>query len=236
MYPGLEFEMRESTIPHNFNHLECSPYTYNHGFFTKHFIPKGSLFHKFDKGSEATRVLVSNMRDPMADIRKISTSRTNVEMYDSLKEFCLNYYDRELMKKVNIRACVINGTLYLETIKDIYPGEELLRMRGLSAWMVIVRSYINLKTIFAYANILKEFSDKIHEYDPYNYENHDSVNKISENLTDLQNKNLQECDSLPMVPEQPIGVNSEMISEASKLMTVCPVQIYITSSFTESNH
>jgi len=108
------------------------------GFFASTFIKKGeSIMDASNKD-----YLIIN--DGIADLCPIYKANTDAEMYEAVNCFKNNYNKKRALSQDYINVRIVHSVegSYVEAIRDIQPGEELLRVYGLAYWIKYINSYI----------------------------------------------------------------------------------------------
>lgn len=152
---GLELEERPSSLPSRFlngKHM---------GLFTKKQIPSGTIISAVVRDA-------SKLNDAVINLEDIIGARTSVEMYQAWIKLKDSYYDLEKIKRlVNVRMVMdASGRMFYETIRDVSPDEELLRIYGFTTWFFEILDVYTNKTIMGFIRFVDEFLKDL-EGDPF---------------------------------------------------------------------
>jgi hypothetical protein len=91
-----------------------------------------------------------------------NTAMTDEEICAVWKTLENNYYDHNKARAIiNVRAVTTLTGVFYETIKDIPPGGELLKMNGFSTWITDIPDVLKDSNIGGFARFIEEYSTDI---------------------------------------------------------------------------
>lgn len=128
----------------------------NKGLFTNEFISKGTIL--FDQ----TNIYSKMMNDPMINLNDLYNSVDSLSYYTTWTNMYNRYHNINIIKDcVNIRMLIHNDHRYYQALRDIQPGEELVKMYGFTTWIVNNIKLLTNKNICGFLYFIKDILPEI---------------------------------------------------------------------------
>lgn len=122
----------------------------NMGLFTSRPICKGSILLKVSDQCM--------MNDGLINLSNVINASSDEETYIAWHEIYKSYYNLDIINKnINVRM-VTNDRInfYYEAIKDISPGDELLRIYGFATWPYQMSKHLTKNNITGFIRFLRD--------------------------------------------------------------------------------
>ena len=147
--PTVELEIRTSQLKTTF------PPGKEKGLFTVKPLAKGMIILAQVEETDAP------FNDAQVNFTPFLRVKSSFELYQAFLHLKEDYYNLEqVQEKVNVRMVIDpRGNMFWEVIKDVPAGAELLRLYGLSTWIIETMDLLTRRNLAGYAQFVFDLEE-----------------------------------------------------------------------------